>query len=102
MITSAIAVISLDISQGVMAAIILLTNRFFAPYQQSMSDQSVGVSKAIARLNEILELESEQDAHAVDEPPPKTLNYSGHDDYQFYPIKFQFYRGNQALVSHQF
>ncbi|WP_192888743.1 ABC transporter transmembrane domain-containing protein [Vibrio bathopelagicus] len=97
-VTSAIAVINLDISQGVMAAIILLTNRFFAPYQQTMRAISQWeVNKNyIARLNEILELESEQDAHAVDEPPPKTLNYSGRSDYQFLSNKISVLSGQSG------
>ncbi|UJF20316.1 hypothetical protein L0B53_18500 (plasmid) [Vibrio sp. SS-MA-C1-2] len=32
--------INLDASQGVMAAIIMLTNRYFAPYQQVMKTLS--------------------------------------------------------------
>lgn len=58
-ITSAVAVIDLEMSQGVMAAIILLTNRYFGPYQQAM--RTSGQWKVniiyIEQLNNILALE---------------------------------------------
>lgn len=54
------AVINLEISQGVMAAVILLTNRYFAPYQQVMRTLSRWrVNQLnIARIAELLALES--------------------------------------------
>lgn len=58
-ITSASAVINMEMSQGIMAAIILLTNRYFGPYQQAM--RTTGEWKVnrvyITQLNEILEIE---------------------------------------------
>ncbi|MGR5150673.1 ATP-binding cassette domain-containing protein [Photobacterium swingsii] len=54
------AVINLEISQGVMAAVILLTNRYFAPYQQVMRTLSRWrVNQLnIARIAELLDLAS--------------------------------------------
>lgn len=55
----AVSVISQDISQGVMAAVILLTNRYFAPYQQIMHTLSRWKINEVYlnRLNELLELD---------------------------------------------
>jgi ATP-binding cassette subfamily C protein LapB len=55
----ATAVIKLQISQGVMAAVILLTNRYFSPYQQVMRTFSRWkLNKMhIHRVSELLELE---------------------------------------------
>lgn len=62
-ITSASAVINMEMSQGIMAAIILLTNRYFGPYQQAM--RTTGEWKVnriyIDQLNEILEIEKKFD-----------------------------------------
>lgn len=57
----ALSVIAMDISQGVMAAVILLTNRYFAPYQQIMGAVSKWKINQVYlnRLNEILELEED-------------------------------------------
>lgn len=54
------AVINLEMSQGVMAAVILLTNRYFAPYQQVMKTLSRWrVNQMhIERICELLELEA--------------------------------------------
>ncbi|MBC7001758.1 ATP-binding cassette domain-containing protein [Photobacterium sp. BZF1] len=56
----AMAVINLEISQGVMAAVILLTNRYFAPYQQVMRTLSRWKTNQlnVQRIAEVLELES--------------------------------------------
>ncbi|MFA0087960.1 ATP-binding cassette domain-containing protein [Vibrio sp. 10N.261.51.F12] len=58
----AISVINLDASQGVMAAIIMLTNRYFAPYQQIM--RTIGRWKVnkmqISDIAELLSLEHSQ------------------------------------------
>ncbi|MCL9776814.1 ATP-binding cassette domain-containing protein [Vibrio methylphosphonaticus] len=55
----AISVINLSASQGVMAAIIMLTNRYFAPYQQVM--RTIGRWKLnklhIENVTELLDLE---------------------------------------------
>jgi ABC-type bacteriocin/lantibiotic exporter with double-glycine peptidase domain len=55
----AVSVINQDISQGVMAAVILLTNRYFAPYQQIMHTLSRWKVNGVylKRLNELLELD---------------------------------------------
>lgn len=58
----ATSVINLSASQGVMAAIIMLTNRYFAPYQQVM--RTIGRWKLnklhIEKVSELLELEYKQ------------------------------------------
>jgi ABC-type bacteriocin/lantibiotic exporter with double-glycine peptidase domain len=58
----ATSVINLSASQGVMAAIIMLTNRHFAPYQQVM--RTIGRWKLnklhIEKVSELLELEYKQ------------------------------------------
>ncbi|MCG9656879.1 Toxin RTX-I translocation ATP-binding protein [Vibrio mediterranei] len=58
----ATSVINLAASQGVMAAIIMLTNRYFAPYQQVM--RTIGRWKLnklhIEKVTELLELEYKQ------------------------------------------
>lgn len=58
----AMSVINLSASQGVMAAIIMLTNRYFAPYQQVM--RTIGRWKLnklhIEKVSELLELEYKQ------------------------------------------
>ncbi len=55
----AMSVINLEISQGVMAAVILLTNRYFSPYQQVMQTFSRWkLNKShIRHVCELLELE---------------------------------------------
>ncbi|OAN18065.1 ABC transporter ATP-binding protein [Photobacterium jeanii] len=57
------AVINLEISQGVMAAVILLTNRYFAPYQQVMRTLSRWrVNELnIERIAELLDLDASQE-----------------------------------------
>lgn len=66
-VTSASDVINMDMSQGVMAAIILLTNRYFGPYQQAM--RTIGQLKVnkiyITQLNEILEIKKDVDPQAA-------------------------------------
>ena len=54
----ALSVIHQDISQGVMAAVILLTNRYFAPYQQIMHTISRWKVNQVylERLKELLEM----------------------------------------------
>jgi ABC-type bacteriocin/lantibiotic exporter with double-glycine peptidase domain len=60
-VSSAIAVIDTEMSQGVMAAIIMLTNRYFGPYQQAM--RTIGQWKTnqiyISQLNDILAIKKE-------------------------------------------
>ncbi|MDR9826617.1 ATP-binding cassette domain-containing protein [Vibrio sp. FNV 38] len=57
------AVINLESSQGIMAAVIMLTNRYFAPYQQVMRTLSRWkLNKLhICRIGEILDLVSDQE-----------------------------------------
>lgn len=66
-ITSASDVINMQMSQGIMAAIILLTNRYFGPYQQAM--RTIGELKVnkiyITQLNEILDIKKEVDPKAA-------------------------------------
>ncbi|MGF1724641.1 ABC transporter transmembrane domain-containing protein [Photobacterium nomapromontoriensis] len=64
------AVIYLDISQGVMAAVILLTNRYFAPYQQVMRTLSRWRTHQlnITRIAEILDLSPKQTATLSSSP----------------------------------
>ncbi|MBY5944730.1 ATP-binding cassette domain-containing protein [Photobacterium rosenbergii] len=66
----ALAVINLEISQGVMAAVILLTNRYFAPYQQVMRTLSRWRTNQlnVQRIAEVLELQSIQPASEEKEP----------------------------------
>ncbi|MGF1687212.1 ATP-binding cassette domain-containing protein [Photobacterium japonica] len=66
------SVIDLSISQGVMAAVILLTNRYFAPYQQVMRTLSRWrVNKLnIERIAEVLALQSSSSSAT----PAKTAN----------------------------
>lgn len=94
-ISCATAVISLSMSQGVMAAIILLTNRYFAPYQQAMRTLSQWqVNKSyIHRLNEMLDLEEVDPekksvlikgrAAANSVTNIDSISYHHHKDYQF-------------------
>lgn len=58
-VSSAISVIDMEMSQGIMAAIIMLTNRYFSPYQQAMNTISQWkVNKIyINQLNEILAIQ---------------------------------------------
>ena len=55
---SALSVIAIELSQGAMAAIILLTNRYFGPYQQALSTMGRWkINKIyIERLNEVLNM----------------------------------------------
>ncbi len=59
------ATINLQISQGVMAAVILLTNRYFSPYQQVMRFISRWkmVRIRLSEVIEIIELENKSDDH---------------------------------------
>ncbi|PSU35794.1 ABC transporter transmembrane domain-containing protein [Photobacterium lutimaris] len=68
----ALAVINMEISQGVMAAVILLTNRYFAPYQQVMRTLSRWRTNQlnVKRIAEVLELESLNHASHAE----KTIN----------------------------
>ncbi|NOH28830.1 ABC transporter transmembrane domain-containing protein [Vibrio mediterranei] len=63
----AISVINLEATQGVMAAIIMLTNRYFSPYQQVM--RTIGRWKLnrvqIIEISEILALEHFEKSHEV-------------------------------------
>ena len=58
-VSSAISVINMEMSQGIMAAIIMLTNRYFSPYQQAMGTISQWkVNKIyINKLNDILSIQ---------------------------------------------
>ncbi|WP_087018402.1 ABC transporter transmembrane domain-containing protein [Thaumasiovibrio subtropicus] len=60
-VVCAMATINLEISQGVMAAVILLTNRYFSPYQQVMRFISRWkmVNIRLKEVEEIIELENE-------------------------------------------
>ncbi|WOT06746.1 ABC transporter transmembrane domain-containing protein [Shewanella youngdeokensis] len=78
-VNGAISVISTDMSQGVMAAVILLTNRYFGPYQQAM--KTMGQWKVnkiyIDRLNDILLMQNTHDvkpllAQVTNSNPAKT------------------------------
>ena len=97
-VTSAMAVINLDISQGVMAAIILLTNRFFGPYQQTMRAISQWkVNKSyIMRLNEILEMTNEHTSNRLVGVPPKHVSYQGQEHYQFQANKITVLSGQSG------
>lgn len=59
----AFSVFDLKMSQGVMAALILLTNRFFSPYQQVMQTMSHWklVSMQQSRISELCALKTEPD-----------------------------------------
>lgn len=61
----AMAVINLEISQGVMAAVILLTNRYFSPYQQVMQTLSRWkLNKShIKHVCEVMDLEEPSSTH---------------------------------------
>ena len=63
-VSSAISVIDMQMSQGIMAAIIMLTNRYFSPYQQAMNTISQWkVNKIyINQLNEILAIRKDPQA----------------------------------------
>lgn len=94
-ISCAIAVINLNMSQGVMAAIILLTNRYFSPYQQAMRTLSQWLvnQSYIYRLNEMLELEETDPekkralvkgrAAANNYPNIDSISYQQTQNYQF-------------------
>ncbi|WP_299495335.1 ABC transporter transmembrane domain-containing protein [uncultured Shewanella sp.] len=64
----ALSVIAQEISQGVMAAIILLTNRYFSPYQQVMRTLSKWkVNKLnIARISTLFYLQNEKNINIKD------------------------------------
>ena len=84
-VSSAISVINLEISQGVMAAIILLTNRFFSPFQQAMRTISQWrLNKSyIQRLNAILAMEEPSQNQSAPPPPPHNISYYGVKNYHF-------------------
>jgi ABC-type bacteriocin/lantibiotic exporter with double-glycine peptidase domain len=60
----ALSIIDIELSQGAMAAIILLTNRYFGPYQQALS--TIGRWKIniinIERLNEVLSMKEVEES----------------------------------------
>lgn len=60
------AVINLEASQGIMAAVIMLTNRYFAPYQQVMRTLSRWKlnSSQIERIAEVMSLHSNPSARS--------------------------------------
>lgn len=80
----AVSVINLAASQGVMAAIIMLTNRYFAPYQQVM--RTIGRWKLnklhIENVTELLELEYKQqrDVNTPTEADSKLMPIQGVGD----------------------
>jgi len=94
-ISCATSVINLNMSQGVMAAIILLTNRYFAPYQQAMRTVSEWqVNKSyVDRLNDMLALEIQSMGNGAEPTKVKSavsnpvqlisITYSGNQHYQF-------------------
>lgn len=93
-VSCATAVINLNISQGVMAAVILLTNRFFGPYQQVMRSLSQwGVNKNhIQRLNDILAIASKQHSIASIDTP-NSIYYQGRFNYLFPASKISIMSG---------
>jgi ABC-type bacteriocin/lantibiotic exporter with double-glycine peptidase domain len=75
----ATAIINMESSQGVMAAIIMLTNRYFAPYQQVMRTASQWqLNKLhIQRIAEVLELAaSVEHQHETTEVERISVRYS--------------------------
>ena len=75
----ATAVINMESSQGIMAAIIMLTNRYFAPYQQVMRTASRWeLNKLhIQRIAELLELAaSVEHQHETTEVERISVKYS--------------------------
>ncbi|MUK38701.1 ATP-binding cassette domain-containing protein [Aliivibrio fischeri] len=94
-VSSAIAVINLEISQGVMAAIILLTNRYFSPYQQTMRTISQWrVNKSyIQRLNDILAMEEAYHHNSAPQATPRVLSYHGTKSYHFNAEKISIVTG---------
>jgi len=88
-VASAVSVINLDMSQGGMAAIILLTNRYFAPYRQIMGALSMwSVNKMqLARLKEVLALEEgghdDQTTKGEDTFLPKKIIVTGDKSQHF-------------------
>jgi ABC-type bacteriocin/lantibiotic exporter with double-glycine peptidase domain len=91
----ATAVINMESSQGVMAAIIMLTNRYFAPYQQVMRTASRWeLNKLhIQRIAELLELAaSVEHQHETTEVERISVKYS---DKQ----RIEFERGQAYLLT---
>lgn len=77
-VNSAISVIGIEMGQGVMAAIILLSNRYFGPYQQAL--KTFGQWKInqtyITRLNEVLDIEeASYDNNKGDDSVKQTEEY---------------------------
>nr|WP_086937420.1 ABC transporter transmembrane domain-containing protein [Thaumasiovibrio occultus] len=62
-VVCALATINLEISQGIMAAIIMLTNRYFSPYQQVMRylGRLKMIKQRLQTIVEIVDLEIEKD-----------------------------------------
>ncbi|WP_394242406.1 ATP-binding cassette domain-containing protein [Vibrio astriarenae] len=89
------AVINLESSQGIMAAIIMLTNRYFAPYQQVMRTLSRWkLNKLhIQRIAEILDLVSVQH-HETTQLDPQQIEIE-------FPNKsrIRFEKGNAYLIT---
>ncbi|MDN2483089.1 ATP-binding cassette domain-containing protein [Vibrio agarivorans] len=89
------AVINLESSQGIMAAIIMLTNRYFAPYQQVMRTLSRWkLNKLhIQRIGEVLDLVAKEQHNSpeicVDEINVEFPNKS----------RVQFLKGNAYLLT---
>lgn len=93
----AMAVINMESSQGIMAAIIMLTNRYFAPYQQVM--RTIGRWKLnklhIQRIAELLELAASVDhQHATTEVEHISIKYSKKQ-------RIEFERGQAYLLAGQ-
>ena len=84
-VACAMSVISLEMSQGGMAAIILLTNRYFAPYRQIMG--TLGQWKVnimqLRRLEEILALEEGKGQEDVVLFDPQKLYVEADKNYRF-------------------
>ncbi len=80
----AMSVINLEISQGVMAAVILLTNRYFSPYQQVMQTFSRWkLNKShIKHVCELLELEESPTTQASLEIHAIEIQQKSHADQQ--------------------
>ena len=84
-VACALSVINQEMSQGGMAAIILLTNRYFSPYRQIMS--TLGLWKVnmmqLRRLEEILELEEAAGAEDIELIDPQKLTIEADKNYRF-------------------
>ena len=116
-VNSALSVISIELSQGAMAAIILLTNRYFGPYQQALSTMGRWkINKIyIERLNEVLNMEEIDKSVLTEQSAPvsestldlvenqemvvKTKKISALPPIEFQNRTFDFSLGKISLIS---